>query len=76
MRKLTITEMLAIGQRDSLRVFYAWCFWGNPQHLDRFLQAYAVERARIEASKQGHRVSEQTLADGSIKLTVQVGGAA
>jgi hypothetical protein len=51
-------------------------YWGNPQKFEQFLQMYAVERARIEASKQGHRVSEQTLADGSIKLTVQVGGAA
>jgi hypothetical protein len=51
-------------------------YWGNPVCLDRFLQSYAVERARFEAAKQGHRVTEQTLADGSIKLTVQVGGAA
>jgi hypothetical protein len=50
--------------------------WGNPQELNRFLQAYAVERAKIEARKQGHSVTEQQLADGSIKLTVQVGGAA
>ena len=50
--------------------------WGNPQMLDQFLQAYAVEKARLEARKQGHSVSEQSLADGSIKLTIQVGGAA
>ncbi len=50
--------------------------WGDPAELDRFLQAYAVEKARIEARKQGYRVSEQPLADGSIKLTVHVGGAA
>ena len=49
--------------------------WGEQQQLDRFLQAYAVERAKIEARRKGHTVTEQPLADGSIKLTVQVGGA-
>lgn len=50
--------------------------WGQQQELDRFLQAYACEKAKIEARKKGHTVSEQTLADGSIKLTIQVGGVA
>ena len=50
--------------------------WGDPKELDRFLQAYACEKAKLEARKQGHAVTEQQLADGSIKLTVQVGGAA
>ncbi len=49
--------------------------WGRQEHLDRFLQAYAVERARIEARRRGHSVVEQPLADGSIKLTIRVGGA-
>ena len=49
--------------------------WGDQQQLDRFLQAYACEKAKIEARKQGHTIVEQPLADGSIKLTVQVGGA-
>ena len=48
--------------------------WGNVRELDRLLQAYAVEKARIEARKAGHSVTEQALADGSIKLTIQVGG--
>jgi hypothetical protein len=39
------------------------------------LQAYAVEKTKIEARRKGHAVTEQQLADGSIKLTVQVGGA-
>ena len=76
MRKQTITEMLAIGQRDLLRVFYAWCFWGDQKALDRFLQAYAAERAKIEARKKGYSVTEQSLQDGSIKLTIQVTGGA
>jgi hypothetical protein len=50
--------------------------WGNQAQLDRFLQIYAVEKARIEARKKGHQVSEQALADGSIKLTIRVGGGA
>ena len=50
--------------------------WGKQEQLDRLLQAYAVEKARIEAHKRGHQVVEQSLADGSIKLTIQVGGAA
>jgi hypothetical protein len=35
-----------------------------------------VERARIEARKKGHQITEQALADGSIKLTITVGGGA
>jgi len=50
--------------------------WGKQAELDRFLQAYAVEKARSEARRQGHTVTEQSLADGSIKLVVQVGGGA
>jgi hypothetical protein len=48
--------------------------WGDQSHLDRFLQLYAVEKTRIEARKKGHQVIEQPLADGSIKLTIRVGG--
>ena len=50
--------------------------WGEQRELNRFLQAYAVEKARIEARKKGHRVTEATLEDGSIRVTVHVGGAA
>lgn len=48
--------------------------WGDQKHLDQFLQRYAVEKARIEARRKGHTVTEQLLPDGSIKLTIQVGG--
>jgi hypothetical protein len=48
--------------------------WGDQVQLDRFLQAYAVDRARIEARKKGHQVTEQSLADGSIRLSIRVGG--
>jgi hypothetical protein len=49
--------------------------WGDQQELDRFLQAYAIEKARLEARRAGHTVTEQPLGDGSVKLTIQVGGA-
>ena len=49
--------------------------WGRQEHLDRFLQAYAVEKATAEARKRGHSVTERALADGSVRLTIQVGGA-
>ena len=50
--------------------------WGDQAQLDQFLQAYATEKTKIEARKRGHNVSEQTLADGSIKLTIEVSGGA
>jgi hypothetical protein len=50
--------------------------WGDPKHLDAFIQGYAVEKAKIEARKRGHSVYEQPLADGSIKLVIQVGSVA
>jgi hypothetical protein len=50
--------------------------WGKQFELDRFLQAYAVERTKLEARKRGHTITEQSLADGSIKLCVQLPGGA
>ena len=50
--------------------------WGDEARLERFLQIYAVEKARIEARKKGHQITEQALADGSIKLTIKVAGGA
>lgn len=50
--------------------------WGAPQQLNKLLQAYAVEKARIEARKKGHTITEQALGDGSIKLTIQMKGGA
>lgn len=49
--------------------------WGDQKELDRFLQMYAVEKARIEARRSGSTVTETPLADGSIKLSITVGGA-
>ena len=50
--------------------------WGDQEQLDRLLQAYAVEKSKLEARRAGHMVTETPLQDGSIKLTIQVGGAA
>ncbi len=50
--------------------------WGEQKHLNSFLQGYAVEKSKIEARKKGHSVSETKLEDGSIRVTVRVGGAA
>jgi len=49
--------------------------WGDPRELSKFLQAYATEKAKLAARQQGHTVTEQKLVDGTIKLTVQIGGA-
>ena len=46
--------------------------WGDSQHLNRFTQAYTVERALIEARRKGYRTTETTLPDGSIRLAIAV----
>ena len=48
--------------------------WGKAEELDRFVQAYACEKAKIEARRQGHQVTESSQKDGSIRLTIQVAG--
>lgn len=47
--------------------------WGDRRHLDAFLQAYAIEVVRIESRKKGYLLTEQPLADGSVKLLIQEG---
>jgi hypothetical protein len=47
--------------------------WGEQAHLDRFLQAYAVEVVRLEARKKGYQVSEQALQGGAIRLQIVEG---
>ena len=49
--------------------------WGEQSRLDAFLQAYAVEVVKAQSRRKGHTVTERALEDGSIKLTVNVGGA-
>jgi hypothetical protein len=50
--------------------------WGDEKQLDRFVQAYVVERSRLEARKKSYVTSEQSLADGSILVEIEVGGSA
>jgi hypothetical protein len=52
---------------------YGGC-WGDERHLHRFVQAYVVEQSRIEARKKNFVTSEQSLADGSIVVEIEVGG--
>jgi hypothetical protein len=47
--------------------------WGEQAQLDRLLQAYAVAKVRIEARRSGHSVTEQPLADGSVRLVIHAG---
>lgn len=47
--------------------------WGETLHLERFLQMYAVEKARLEARRKGCTVTEQQLQDGSIRLRITEG---
>lgn len=48
--------------------------WGDQKELDRFLQAYAVERTKIVARQKGYTVSEHALNDGSIRLQINEAG--
>ena len=48
--------------------------WGKQCELDRLIQAYATESVKLQARKQGHSIREQSLVDGSIKLTIQIRG--
>ena len=48
--------------------------WGDRRQLDKFLQAYAVERVKLEARRQGQTAIEQPLADGSIRIHIAVTG--
>jgi len=47
--------------------------WGDDARLHEFLQSYAIEKVRIESRKKGYVLTEQQLADGSVKLQIQEG---
>jgi hypothetical protein len=49
--------------------------WGDSEKLEQLLQMYAVEKVKLEARRQGQMVTETALADGSLKLTIQLGAA-
>ena len=44
--------------------------WGDKKYLDQFVQTYCIEKATLEARRKGYSVTEQPLADGSVKLTI------
>ena len=44
--------------------------WGEQKELDRLLQAYAVEKTKLEARRKGFAVHETALPNGSVKLHV------
>lgn len=46
--------------------------WGDRRELDRFLQAYAIEKTRLEARRSGYAVTEAPLASGAVKLTLHL----
>lgn len=48
--------------------------WGAQEELNTFMQTYAVTRTLQEASLQGYTAYEEKLEDGTIKVTVNVGG--
>jgi hypothetical protein len=49
--------------------------WGDQKQLDRLVQRYAVEKARLEARKRGYEaIIERRLDDGSIEIEIHVGG--
>ncbi|MCR9207646.1 MAG: hypothetical protein NXI28_05410 [bacterium] len=48
-------------------------YWGNQKRLDEFLQAYAVEKTKLEARRKGYSVTERPLSDGSIQLSLNMG---
>ena len=50
--------------------------WGEQNRLNEFFQRYAVEKATIEARRQGFSATEQRLEDGSIKVTINTGSEA
>ena len=49
--------------------------WGDQVELDRLVQRYAIEKASLESRRAGHTVLEKPLEDGTVKLTIQIGGA-
>lgn len=69
-QRQTLPGSWAIGQCGSVGGLCVYAFWGDPKELHRFLQAYAVEKAKLAARAQGYVVREQALTDGSIKLQI------
>lgn len=50
--------------------------WGKQTELDKFKQAYGVEKAKLEGTRCNYEVTEEQLSTGEIKVTLNVGGKA
>jgi hypothetical protein len=48
--------------------------WGEQLELDKFVQAYTVEKATAEARQHGYMVNEEEVSDGSIRLEMTLVG--
>ena len=48
--------------------------WGDQKQLDRFLQIYVVEKAKLEARKKGYAVTEQSLQGDNILVEIVEAG--
>jgi hypothetical protein len=46
--------------------------WGDQKHMDAFVQAYAVEKCKLEARRKGYQVTERKLPNGNVTLEVRV----
>jgi len=46
--------------------------WGDQKHLDAFVQAFAIEKTKLEARRKGYQVTERKLPNGNVTLEVRV----
>ncbi len=44
--------------------------WGNQLRLDELVQAYSVEKVRLEAYSRGQAFAEEKLDNGDVRVTV------
>ena len=44
--------------------------WGDSAQIDRLVQAYAVEKTKLEVRKKGWSVQESILDNGSVQLQI------
>ena len=46
------------------------------RQFNAFMQAYAIEKTKIEAKRKGHLVTESPMAGGKVKVTITLAGGA
>jgi hypothetical protein len=59
------------GRASLVADFGDFQHWGEEARLNQLLQTYAVEAAKLAARRAGHSVTEQRMADGSVRLTIE-----